>query len=196
MMRAALLVSVLLGVSSACSSTPSPASTSPEPTPPAPVPAEASAPASPAPTTPPNSTSIVRVLPVSYGVNSSVREQVKRECAPDAKLRASLLQAAGARAVAVDAIEPVGEFLAVEIASTDARGGGIYTGPKEMFVRGTLTRDGQVIGSFQAKRTTMGGPTAPFRGTCDLLDRIAQRLGQDIAQWLASPSQNARLGEL
>jgi hypothetical protein len=64
-----------------------------------------------------------------------------------------------------------------------------------MTVRGQLYDRGRQIGSFRAKRYSTGGAFGAFKGTCAIIGRCTKALGQDIATWLAAPSQNAEIGD-
>jgi len=76
-----------------------------------------------------------------------------------------------------------------------APGGGAFSGPKWMSVRGALHENGKVIGSFCAKRINGGGPFGQFKGTCAIVGRSAKVIGRDIAGWLEKPTQDAKLGD-
>lgn len=89
-----------------------------------------------------------------------------------------------------------GPVLQMEVVGLMGTGGGMYTGPKQLTVRGALTEGGQVLGSFTAQRTTTGGAFGGYKGTCSLLGRCAKAIAKDVSEWLASPTMDARLGEL
>ena len=90
-----------------------------------------------------------------------------------------------------------GKVLAMEITHVMGFGGGLYSGPKQIVVKGTLSEGGQVKGSFEAKRTTVtGGAFGGYKGTCSLLHRTAKAVAKDVSEWLPSPTMDAKLGEL
>ncbi|MBC8068163.1 MAG: hypothetical protein IAG13_07505 [Deltaproteobacteria bacterium] len=90
-----------------------------------------------------------------------------------------------------------GKVLTMEITHVMGFGGGLYSGPKQVVVKGTLTAGGQVVGSFEAKRTTVtGGAFGGFKGTCSLLHRTAKAVAKDVSEWLPAPTMDAKLGEL
>ena len=62
-------------------------------------------------------------------------------------------------------------------------------------MKGELYDRGKQIGSFRAKRFSGGGAFGAFKGTCAIIGRCTKTLGQDIATWLAAPTQNAELGD-
>ncbi|MDJ0789643.1 MAG: hypothetical protein QNK05_22845 [Myxococcota bacterium] len=86
-----------------------------------------------------------------------------------------------------------GTGLHLEITDLHAPGGGAFTGPKWATVLGELKRGGKVVGSFTAKRFTTG--FGSFAGTCEIVAKLADTMGQDIADWLANPMQDSLLGD-
>ncbi len=88
-----------------------------------------------------------------------------------------------------------GRALAVSITGLSCEGGGAWSGPKHLTIRGTLRQDGRVIGTFTAHRVTVGGVLGAYRGTCSLLGRCARALGKDVAGWLRNPAMDAVLGD-
>ena len=86
--------------------------------------------------------------------------------------------------------------LDIEIVAMMGAGGGMWSGPKQMTVVGTLTEGGAVVGTFRARRTTTGGAWGGYKGTCSLLGRVGKALAKDIGDWLRAPTNDARLGEL
>jgi hypothetical protein len=84
--------------------------------------------------------------------------------------------------------------LILEIVSAVGGGGGAWSGPKSVTVKGELREDGKVIGSFTASRFSGGGAWGGFKGTCSIFGRCIKVLGEDIAAWLKKPTMNAALG--
>jgi len=81
-----------------------------------------------------------------------------------------------------------GKYLTIEVTQIRAKGGGVFTGPKHMAVRGVLFDDGKQIGDFEGERSAMG-----LRSTCSNLENVEKALGKDIARWLNDPRPNSRL---
>jgi hypothetical protein len=86
--------------------------------------------------------------------------------------------------------ERTGRYLSVEITKIEAHGGGAFTGPKHMKVRGALIENGREIADFEAKRGAMAAA-----GTCTTLQKAEKDLGADIGVWLTNPKPHAHLGE-
>ena len=132
--------------------------------------------------------------PVPYAAQAEVRAQVRAECQIGEKL-ASFLEQYG------DDIELVtgepgggGRVLQLQITDVFAPGGGAFSGPKWMEVKGTLEQNGELLGSFRAKRVSTGAFTG-FSGTCGILARCTRAIAQDIAAWLANPKKDSLLGD-
>jgi len=83
-----------------------------------------------------------------------------------------------------------GKYLIVEITKVKAHGGGAFTGPKKMTVRGSLVDNGKEVADFEAERGSMEAA-----GTCSTLQKSEKELGDDIGTWLQRPSPHARLGD-
>jgi len=138
---------------------------------------------------------IQRTIP--FASTAQVPAAVRDQCQLQTKLPDFLSQAAGGRVELVDGKlnRKVGRVLEMEISEVHAPGGGSFSGPKWLTVKGELYDRGKQIGSFRAKRYTTGGAFAVFKGTCSIIGRCTKTLGQDIATWLAAPTANAELGD-
>jgi len=88
-----------------------------------------------------------------------------------------------------------GKVLHIEFSNILGTGGGAWSGPKSVTVRGELMENGEVIGSFTAARYSTGGAFGGFKGTCSILGRCVKTLGSDIARWLREPTMGAMLGD-
>ena len=88
-----------------------------------------------------------------------------------------------------------GRALQVEIVDAISSGNAFIGHRKMVLVKGRLFEDGKEIGSFQGRRSSMGGAFGGFKGSCSVLGRCLETLAQDITTWLKVPSENARIGE-
>lgn len=88
-----------------------------------------------------------------------------------------------------------GKALAMKITGLMGKGGGAWSGPKQISIEGTLWDSGKIVGTFQAMRFSGGGAFGSYKGTCAILDTCAKEIGQDVSKWLTEPSMNARLGD-
>ena len=139
-------------------------------------------------------------MQIAYDKEADVPSTVRAECALETKLSDFIKSYAESNGVSVtsekgDNANAAGRVLDVRITHALARGGGAWSGPKSVAVRGELREGGKVVGSFRARRTSGGGAFGGFKGTCGILDRCAKTLGKDIAQWLKSPAMDSHLGE-
>ena len=122
-------------------------------------------------------------------------EKVQGECQLQTRVPTFLAEFAGANVELVDALPRSGRVLEMTISNVHAPGGGGFSGPKWMTVKGTLKENGKVIGTFTAKRLTTGGAFGAFKGNCALIGRCARAIGKDVAEWLQNPTKGAMLGD-
>lgn len=134
---------------------------------------------------------------VPFAEDSGVRENIKKECKLETRLPKAIKKEAkrGVKIVLTD--EPLenvtGKVLSLEFTDVFGLGGGGFSGSKSATVSGVLKDDGEVIGTVTARRRTL------FRmktGTCSLLERVVEKIGEDVADWLREPTMDARLGDL
>jgi hypothetical protein len=134
---------------------------------------------------------------IAFAANAPVPPAVKEQCALQTKVPEFIQQAAGSSVELVDGAlnRKAGRVLELEITEVHAPGGGGFSGPKWMTVKGELYDKGKQIGSFRAKRYSTGGAFGGFKGTCSIIGRCTKAIGDDIAGWLAAPTANAELGD-
>jgi hypothetical protein len=142
-----------------------------------------------------DTTKIQRSIP--FAANASVPAAVRDQCALQTKVPEFIAQAAGSSVELVDGAldRKKGRVLVMEITEAHAPGGGAFSGAKSMSVKGELYDKGKQIGSFRATRMSGGGAFGGFKGTCAIIGRCTKKIGEDIAGWLSSPTQNAQLGD-
>lgn len=134
------------------------------------------------------------VLPLDYG-GDVTPTAVQAECELDHKMPTWVAEYAPGATPAATA-EGANRVLAMRVTNMMGASGGLWTGPKQMTVEGELQENGQVVGTFKARRTTTGGAFGGYKGTCSLLGRTAKAIAKDVSAWLAAPSMDARLGEM
>jgi hypothetical protein len=132
-----------------------------------------------------------------FAATAQVPPAVKAQCQLQTKLPEFISQAAGGSVQLVDGAldRNAGRVLEMQISEVHSPGGGAFSGPKWMEVKGVLYDRGKQIGSFRARRVTTGGAFAAFKNTCSIIGRCSKTIGEDIAAWLAAPTANATLGD-
>lgn len=134
-----------------------------------------------------------------YAKDALIPRAVEAECALPQKLIQFTREYARGD---FDALETAGKapskgrFLKLEITHVEGAGGGAWSGAKSVTIRGSLQVDGKPGASFAARRISGGGAFGGFKGTCAILGRDVKALGKDVADWLRSPVDGARLGDL
>ncbi len=134
---------------------------------------------------------IPQVIPIAEHVD--VSQAVRDECQLGEKVSTFLAQSASN--VVVSADPKVGRYLRMEITEVVATGGGAWSGPKWMTVKGTLLENDKPVASFRAKRFSTGGAFGGFKGTCAIIGRCTKKIAEDIAEWLKAPVDGAELGD-
>ena len=98
----------------------------------------------------------------------------------------------------VDSIDTVaeGRVLKLELVEALTMGNAFIGHHKYTKVRGTLYENGAVVADFRGRTNSMGGFAIGYKGSCSVLGRTVKALSKDIAAWLKSPVDDARLGDL
>lgn len=131
---------------------------------------------------------------------STIATNIKTECDLPGKLSAYIAEYAEERRISTrfaDAVSPndAGRVLVVEIDEAVSRGNAFIGHQKFTRARGALYQDGQELGTFVAQRYSMGGAFAGYKGSCSVLGRTVKAIGKDVAEWMAAPTKDARLGD-
>lgn len=136
--------------------------------------------------------SVPKKVPFEKAIH--VPEAVRAECALEQKVADYVREAASSefQVTAVDNVsaKTSGKALGLTITAVLAPGGGPWSGPKSVTVKGVLWDNGKQIGNFTARRHTSGGG-----GTCGMLARDAKEIAKDISKWLGSPGKDDMLGD-
>lgn len=139
-------------------------------------------------------------LPVPFASAAIIADNIKTECSIGTTLAQALQAKAGTHGQRVvvgtaGADSGAGRSLQLEIVEAQSAGNAFSGHFKSTAVRGVLFEDGRRVASVTARRVSRGGAFAGFKGSCQVLDRTVNRIGDDLAQWLAAPADNARLGD-
>jgi len=136
---------------------------------------------------------------VPFAADATVPAAVKKECSLGKKL-STYLHTYGAKQF--DQVVSTGKApkgankLSISMTNVQGRQGGAWSGAKSVQVKGKLTRNGKVLGTFEGLRVSGGGVFGGYKGTCSILGRCVKALGKDVAAWAADPAMNSRLGDL
>jgi hypothetical protein len=137
---------------------------------------------------------------VPFSNQEAINSAIVNECALPKRQQELLVEAlskAGIEHKAVAGVKPDAgaNVLQLEIAQAQS-GGNAFTGKfKGLTVTGKLFQNGKQTAKFVATRQSSGGAFGGFKGSCAILGRCAQVIGQDIAKWLNSPVDGAKLGD-
>lgn len=135
--------------------------------------------------------------PVPFSESAFIADNIKAECSMGAQLATSLGSNApkfGNTIAFGDVPDNQGRVLKLELVEAQsARTGMAHY--KSATVRGVLLDDGQKVAKVTARRISRGGAFGGFKGSCDVLERVVNAIGGDLAEWLANPTDDARLGD-
>lgn len=135
--------------------------------------------------------------PVPFAEDNDISDAIKTECTIGQVL-ADALKASSKVPIELSAEVPdkaTGRVLQMEIVDAVSMGNAFMGHQKFTKVRGTLYQDGEKFAAFKARRNSMGGAFAGFKGSCTVLNRTVKVLGEDIAGWLVAPRDGAALGD-
>jgi hypothetical protein len=133
------------------------------------------------------------VSPTTYKAGLEVRDAVKAQCGLLEKVPAYIEEFArknGPVTLATTTKGAKGKTLVVEIEEIREAG---TMGPKSLTIKGELRSGGKLVGTIQARRSSMGGPLGMFGGACGILHRCAKALGKDLAGWIENPAMNVEM---
>jgi len=140
------------------------------------------------------------IKPIEFNKDAYIRDAVKQECKLIDKLTLFIEENAATQYAQIitdsAAIPEDAQVLSIEIGQVQGAAGGAWSGPKQVLINGTLTKNGKVLGDFKARRYSGGGMFGAYKGTCAILGRCVRTLGSDVAKWLTHPTSKAMLGDL
>lgn len=144
--------------------------------------------------------SVVIPQEVRFSNEDAIEGAIVKDCKLPQRMHDSLaqaLKAAGIEEQSVADPQPNAgaNVLQLEIASAVASGNAFVGHHKLVTVTGKLFQNGKQVAKFAATRNSSGGFGAGFKGSCAVLGRCTVTLGQDIARWLSSPVDGAKLGD-
>ena len=131
--------------------------------------------------------------------NGAIADNIKAECKIDSQVVKFIKSYAANNDinVVIDG-KPKANDTVLKISITDAisgRGMGFGGHNKYVTISGKLYDGKKLKSSFKAARRSGGGYFGAYRTSCSVLGSCAKTLGRDTANWLANPSNNAKLGD-
>ena len=140
-----------------------------------------------------NDAQILVARSIPYKDNSVGNAAIRRECHWTFELTESIVKNSGKSVKATDADLTTlpGKTLQIVVIGAHSLGGGAYTGSKWGHIYGELREGDKLIGNFKFQRSTIRGFSA-----CGALSQVAEALGEDVAEWLRTPTIDATIGEL
>jgi hypothetical protein len=133
--------------------------------------------------------------PVPFAEDNDISDAIKSECSIGKQLAEYVKQYSKVPVELTAQTATDGRVLQLEIVDAVSMGNAFLGHQKFTKVRGTLFQDGQKVASFKGRRNSMGGAFAGFKGSCSVLGRTVEVLGEDIGAWLAAPVDGANLGD-
>jgi len=111
---------------------------------------------------------------------------LRSSCDWNRKLPGHVVEEADGRVVINEAAfdAPGGRKLSLTVVNMHVVGGKGFTGPKWAGLRGKLTEDGKLIGSFENSRATIAGSF----GACATVQDLGEELAEDVSIWLLHPA--------
>lgn len=134
--------------------------------------------------------------PVPYAEDNDISDAIKSECRIGDQLADFIKEYANVPVEFTDVPGTSGRVLQLEITDAVSMGNAFLGHQKYTKVKGTLLdEDGRKVASFKARRNSMGGTFAGFKGSCSVLGRTVKAIGEDIGAWLDAPKDGATLGD-
>ena len=139
---------------------------------------------------------------IPYAADSRIAQNIRNECTKLGTQFAEFTQEFGKKfkvevqlAGTIDTAAK-GRVLQMEITEAVSMGNAFMGHNKYAAARGTLYEDGKKVAEFEARRQSMGGAFAGYKGSCSVLGRTMKAMGKDVAQWLQAPNDKALLGDM
>lgn len=143
------------------------------------------------------SVTIPAMIPFTEG--KPIAANIKNECTLGQQLSEFVASSAAGKVDVQrsDSVSPEspGQVLMIEITDSVSAGNAFIGHRKYTQIMGTLYNNGKKVSSFTGHRNSMGGAFAGFKGSCSVLGRTVEALGQDVARWFGNPQQGASIGD-
>lgn len=146
------------------------------------------------------SDTVIVQRPTPYAQDNDIADNIKQECKITEQLPDAVAEFAREKGITVQLVpqaseSSAGRVLVLEISDALSGGNAFIGHQKSVTVKGRLYEGGKLLGDFRARRNSMGGAFAGFKGSCSVLGRAVNAIGEDIAGWLTAPQSKSRLGD-
>ena len=134
---------------------------------------------------------------VPFSEDNDISDNIKTECRLGKELAGFVKQYANVPVELVDGPLQTDSGHVLQLTITDAVSvGNAWMGHQKFTkIKGTLFENGKKVASFKARRNSMGGAFAGFKGSCAVLSRTVEALGEDVGGWLKNPRDGATIGD-
>lgn len=128
-----------------------------------------------------------------YAVPDVIADNVRTECNLPAYQGAAFERAAEAAGIQIERkstkdLAGAPRAIRLQILNALSAGNAFMGHRKQVTLTAKLFREGAEVSTFKATRESMGGIAAGFKGSCAVLERCADTLGEDLARWLKGQS--------
>lgn len=134
-----------------------------------------------------------------FSDNAVIQSSIRKECFIETQLPEFVKEYSKNQEVNVilndNASKENEYFLDLVITGAVSKGNAFLGHNKSTSVKGILYRKGNKIASFTGFRHSSGGFGAGFKGSCSVLGRTVDTLGEDISVWLKKPTLNDYIGQ-
>jgi len=145
-----------------------------------------------------NKTVVIKPI-IPFGKDSIIQASIRKECNIQSQLAKFVKEYSANENVNVvldtSANKSSDYFLDLVIVGAISKGNAFLGHNKSTRVKGVLYKKGNKIASFSGFRHSSGGFGAGFKGSCSVLGRTVDALGEDISVWLKSPTLNDYIGQ-
>ena len=142
--------------------------------------------------------SVIKVqATIPFAEDNDISDNIKTECRLGKELAGFVKQYANVPVELVDGPLQTDSGHVLQLTITDAVSvGNAWMGHQKFTkIKGTLFKNGKKVASFKARRNSMGGAFAGFKGSCAVLSRTVEALGEDVGGWLKNPRDGATIGD-
>lgn len=135
---------------------------------------------------------------INFKKGAAIASVIKKDCELPTKLSHFVKiysDEAGVGVLQTASIKKKKNRLVMEIVEA-VSGGNAFMGHRKMTkITGTLYKNGKKVASFTAARISGGGMFGGMKGSCSVLGRTVDAIGEDVATWLKNPVNGAHLGD-